>query len=66
MTKLEVLELLKNLIADASIWHTDPEDYSGVYTDYYVDHEQLMKNTESKIDEEHISFLPENTNRELD
>lgn len=49
MTKKEVLELLLELIRNATISHTDPDDYSGCNSTYYVDQEQLMKNIESEL-----------------
>ena len=54
MTKLEVLKLLRYLLSDASIGHTDPEDHSGLNTDWYVDHDKLMKNIEDEIIEEEL------------
>jgi len=51
MTKLEVLELLRELVRDAVIYESQPGDESGLSTKYYVDQEQLMVNLEHQIAE---------------
>lgn len=53
MTRIEireVLELLKEVLSDASILQTADDDPSGIRSKYLVDHEQLMKNIEDKIE----------------
>jgi hypothetical protein len=50
MTKKEVLELLKELVSTASISHSDPDDWSGLSTVYYVDQEQFLKNIEAALE----------------
>lgn len=50
MTKKEVLELLRDLIQNATISHTDPDDWSGLSTYYMVDQEQLLKNIEAELE----------------
>lgn len=52
MTRLDVLELLKELIGPCSIGISKPDDPSGMSTRYYVDHEQLMSYVEEEIKKE--------------
>lgn len=52
MTKLEVLELLRELIQSSPYTMSDEDDWSGLNTTYLVDHEALLKTIESKIREE--------------
>lgn len=49
MTKLEVLELLKDLVSDAIHINSDPDDWSGIYTQYLVDQEKFLENIETEI-----------------
>jgi hypothetical protein len=49
VTRLGMLILLRDLLRDASISHTDPDDHSGCNTRYYVDQEQLLRNIEAEI-----------------
>lgn len=50
MNKRQVLLLLKELLQNAIITETDPDDYSGLSTRYYVDQEKLMANIEEGLD----------------
>jgi hypothetical protein len=50
MNKKEILKMLLELIRDAGISRTDPDDWSGCNTTYYVDQEQLMKNIEVELE----------------
>jgi hypothetical protein len=52
MSKLEILNLLQELMRDAVISKSDRSDPSGCNTLYLVDQEQLMKNISSAIDDE--------------
>lgn len=49
MSKRDILLLLQELLCNAILTKTDPEDYSGLSTRYYVDQEQLMKNIETEL-----------------
>lgn len=51
MSKKEVLELLRELLRDAYISETDPDDMSGCNTRYYIDQEQLLKNIEHELEQ---------------
>jgi hypothetical protein len=50
MSKREILKLLRDLLRDATIAETHPDDWSGCNTRYYVDQEQLMKNIEAELE----------------
>ena len=52
MTKQDVLLLLQELLRDAVISQTDPDDQSGCNTQYYVDQEQLMDNIHKELEKE--------------
>ena len=53
MSKLEFLELLRELVRDAvTVGRSDPDDWSGLHTQYLVDQEQFMKNIETAIERE--------------
>ncbi len=58
MTKVEILQMFLELVRTAAIRKTDPDDYSGCNTVYFVDQEQLMKNIEHEIDSS-LSGKPE-------
>lgn len=50
MSKKEILELLRELVRNATYSWTSPDDHSGVSTRYYLDQEQLMLNIESELE----------------
>lgn len=50
MNKRDILLLLRELLRDASIMQSDPDDASGCNTRYYVDQEQLMRNIEAALE----------------
>jgi hypothetical protein len=45
------------LVGSASLSYTDPSDYSGCNTIYYVDQEQLMKNIQVELEFEELDEL---------
>lgn len=49
--KLEILQLLDNLCMGAEHSHTDPDDWSGLSTQYTLDSEAFRKNIQEKIKE---------------
>lgn len=49
MTKREVLELLRDLVSDAICINSDPDDWSGIHTQYLVDQEKFLENIETEI-----------------
>lgn len=52
MSKTEILELLRDLLEDATVTTYDPDDISGGLTTYTVDHETLMANIETQLKRE--------------
>lgn len=60
MTKKETLEMLRELVRDASYAKTEESDWSGCNTKYYVDQEKLLSNIEEAIDDARIQELRDN------
>ncbi len=48
--RAEIIGLIRDLFRDAVLTRSAPDDPSGLYTTYLVDHEQLMRNIESKLE----------------
>lgn len=55
MTKLDVLKLLRSLVEDAFILRSDPDDASGLNTEYFLDQDQLLSNIQTEIEKEEKS-----------
>jgi hypothetical protein len=52
VTRLEVLTLLRDLFDGACLSSTDPDDWSGCSTKYYVDQEEVLTRLDRLIEEE--------------
>lgn len=52
MTKVEVLELLQELFRNSVISVTQPDDPSGLSTQWLVDQEALLANIERELEKE--------------
>lgn len=50
MSEKAILEMLLELVRDAVVYRSDPDDHSGCNTTFLLDQEQLMRNIEARLE----------------